>query len=440
MRTILRRALLPALGALTLWAQQSDILIKITGRERPRIAIPDFRGTGEAQAQMGTFNSTLSADIRDSGYFDLLPKTSFPLQVPQRPQDLKPPVNNQRSGPWLTDWSTAPVNADYLAFGYTAPQGGRLVLFGYLYNVRQPDLANAQAIAKVYTGTMDAEGARKVAHEFAADILALAGAQTLVGTKIYFTSSRSGSREVWSMDYDGAGQKQLTNLKSICMNPAISLDGTRLAFTTFTRTGPSIMLLSTQTNRQLPFYNQRASLNATPAFLPSGQILFASTAAGDFSGLKRITESRAIEVHPRANPKNPNEIVFVSGRSGTPQIYRMNLDGTDVVRLTSGEGEAVQPAWSPNGQFIAFAWTRGFAPGNYNVFVMDTASRTYVQLTHGAGRNENPAWAPDGRHLVFTSDRGGATQIWTMLADGTQAKALTTEGRNEQAVWGPPTN
>ena len=323
-------------------------------------------------------------------------------------------------------------------------QRGQLALFGYLYNVRQPDLANAQAINKVYFGTLDAEGARKVAHEFAADILALAGAKSLVGSKIYFTSTRTGTREIWAMDYDGANQKQVTNLRTILMNPAISPDGTRLAYSTFTP-GPSIRVLSTHTGRQLPFYNQRASLNATPEFTADGKILFASTAAGggpnifmsnqDGTGLQRLTSGRAVDMQPRSNPKNPNEIAFTSGRGGLPQVYRMNLDGTDITRLSGGDGEAVQAAWSPNGQFLAFSWTRGFAPGNYNVFVMDVASRNTVQLTHGAGRNENATWAPDGRHLVFASNRAGGTQIWTMLADGTGLKQLTTQGKNEMPVW-----
>jgi TolB protein len=118
-----------------------------------------------------------------------------------------------------------------------------------------------------------------------------------------------------------------------------------------------------------------------------------------------------------------------------PQIYKMNMDGADVMRLTTGEGEAVNPAWHPDGQHIAFAWTKGFAPGNYNIFVMDVASRNTVQLTHGAGRNENPSWAPDGLHLAFSSNRSGSNQIWTMLADGTQLKQLTTRGRNFNPVW-----
>jgi TolB protein len=66
---------------------------------------------------------------------------------------------------------------------------------------------------------------------------------------------------------------------------------------------------------------------------------------------------------------------------------------------------------------------------------MDVATGEYVQLTHGAGRNENPTWAPDGRHIAFARKAGRNSQIYTMLADGTQVRQLTTQGSNEMPVW-----
>ena len=128
--------------------------------------------------------------------------------------------------------------------------------------------------------------------------------------------------------------------------------------------------------------------------------------------------------------------MFSSGRSGPQQIYRMNMDGADLEKLTPGNGEASNPSWHPDGQIIAFAWTQGYATGAFNIFWMDVATRKYTQLTHGEGKNENPSWAPDGAHIVFASTRGGrSSQIWTMLADGTQLQQLTTLGQNERPAW-----
>jgi TolB protein len=156
--------------------------------------------------------------------------------------------------------------------------------------------------------------------------------------------------------------------------------------------------------------------------------------------MRRISHVRAIEVSPKVNPKNASDVVFISGRGGSEQLWRMNIDGGDMERLTSGEGYVSNPAWSPNGQFVAFAWTKGYEPGNYNIFVMDIAKRVPVQLTHGSGRNENPWWGPDGVHLVFSSKRGRATELYTMLADGSHLQQLTTQGDNLQPVWSKAIN
>src|SRR5258708_15389856 len=118
-------------------------------------------------------------------------------------------------------------------------------------------------------------------------------------------------------------------------------------------------------------------------------------ADGGGSNLRRVSHSNSIDVEPKVNPKTGADLVFISGRSGPPQVYRMSIDGTDVVRLTDGTGECANPAWSPDGQHIAFAWRRGFVLGNFNIFVLDVATRGLFQWTQAPGRTHNPTWAPD---------------------------------------------
>ena len=115
----------------------------------------------------------------------------------------------------------------------------------------------------------------------------------------------------------------------------------------------------------------------------------------------------------------------------------MDSDGANVQRMTDS-GYATSPSWSPNGQFLAFAWNRKYgpgAPGGQDIYIMDVASRRWIQLTHEAGRNDFPTWSPDGRHIAFQREGGGGMQIWTMLADGTEQQQLTHGGSFSQPNW-----
>jgi TolB protein len=421
---------------------------------KPHVAVTDFRASGGAAAYIGAFNDTVRSDLEGSPLINFVPKTLYPLQVPQQPSNLiagvAPPsrgavtINANR----LTDWSLPPVSANYLGIGYGAEDQGQFVAFGWFYSTSPSiqSLQQAQVFGKIYTAPMTREGAVDAGHRYAADILAQFGGKSLVGTRIVFVSDRTGAKEIWVMNWDGTDQRQLTNYRSISTFPSASPDGHTVAFTTWAAGYPAIQMFSLDSGRKLPFYNQRASMNAFVTFTPdSKRIIFSSTLAGgnaqlymanvDGSGLRRLTASGAIEVEPKINPKTGTELVDVSGRSGLPQIYRMTVEGTDVQRLSAGTGEATNPSWSPDGAHIAFAWTKGFEPGNYNIFLMDVASQQVTQLTANEGRNENPSFAPDGAHILYASKRGRQSQIWVMNADGTGKHPLTQTGSNEKPFW-----
>ncbi len=462
--------LIPSMGALLVLAAQqnkdfSTIITKNQGL--PKIAIPDFRGAGDAQKFMAAFNQTLSEDVKSSGQLTLISKSMMPAFTPQQPSDfVQPPppqpenprrrggqaisVPQNGGGHWLSDWSGPPASTNYLAFGYTAVQNGVFVLRGWLFDVSRPDASSAQMMGKTYLGSVDEAGARKTAHEFATDIISMFGGKSMFGTHIYYVhqDSARSPKEIWRMDPDGGNPQQLTRFGGLTHEPAVSPDGTKIAFSSNRGFKWDIFVFSVDPVRDLRFYNPNSRMNEQPSFTPDGkQIVFISTegtdrccrifmANLDGSGLRPLTTSVFIDAEPKVNPKTGADIVFSSGRSGPEQIYKMNMDGGDVERLSDGTGEASNPSWHPNGQKIAFSWTRGFAAGKFNVFIMDVSSRSYLQLTHDEGKNENPSWAPDGIHLAFMSNRSGTEQIWTMLADGSQPQQVTKRGLNSTPAWG----
>ena len=401
------------------------------GVEKVRLALPEFKPAGSEQnaALLKTFNDTLWNDLDVSGVVELVSKSFYPLQTPGQPTEVN-----------FLGWNAPPPNAAMLAFGNFGVASGRITVYGWLYDVKNTQ--SPLVLGKQYSDAASDAGARVIAHKFADEIIFRLGGglQGIAESTIYFVSDRTGHKEIWAMDYDGANQRQVTHLGTIALSPRISPDGSRLAFSGLTKTGWEIMLYSLELNRMLSFPHQGGT-NLSPAWSGDGtKLAFSSSRAGspeifvsDAAGgnARRLTDSKGPDVSPVWNRKTNAQLAFVSGRSGLPQIYTMEGDGTNQQRMTD-QGYAVSPTWSPNGQFLTFAWVRKYGPGEpgaSDLYLMDIASKQWVQLSHDGGRNDFPSWSPDGRHIVFQSNRSGTLEIWMMLADGTKVQQLTFSGR-----------
>jgi TolB protein len=409
------------------------------GVERLRLAVPDFKATTADPATpplLKVFNDTLFNDLSYAGIFDVVSKNFYPLQVPGSPADIQ-----------LDAWGNPPPSAAMIAFGNLAKSGDDLNVQGWLFDVKNTQ--SPQVLGKQYHEKATEDNARLIAHRFADEIIFRlgGGVSGVAESKIVFISSRSGNKEVWMMDYDGAGQQQLTKAGSIALSPRIAPDGQRVAYTILGgKGGPQVGMYSLELGRTVNFPRFGGS-NVSPAWSSDGaRLAFSSSMPGDpeiyvtdanGTGPKRLTAYAGPDVSPAWNPKSNSQIAFVSGRTGLPQIYIMDADGTNLQRMTDG-GYAVSPSWSPNGQFLTFAWRRNYgpgAPGGQDIYVMDIATKRWVQLTHELGVCDYPSWSPDSRHIVFEIGRRGGTEIWSMLADGTQIRQLTNKGSNFQPNW-----
>jgi TolB protein len=409
------------------------------GSQKIRLAAADFKPVGgdpQLPPLKAVFDSTLANDLTNAGVFDMVSKSLAPQATPGSPQEMV-----------LSQWSAPPASATMVAFGAISATNGRLVVYGWLFDAG--NAANPQVLAQQYNEAASEDMARTIAHRFADAIIQRLGGgiDGICETKIYFVSNRTGSKEIWVMDYDGANQHAVTHLGTISLSPRISPDNSRLAFSTLDSKGWAIRMFSLDLGRTVSFPTGNVGqTNLSPAWSPDGsKVAFSSDRSGhpeiwiaDANGgsAHRIT-SYSRDVSPVWNPRTGTQLAWVSGRTNEPQIYIMNQDGANVQPMTDG-GYAISPSWSPNGALLTFSWNRKYGPGDpggQDIYVMDIASKKWLQATHEAGNNDFPSWSPDNRHIVFQRQIGHRVQLWEMLADGTQQHQLTYVGDNSMPNW-----
>jgi TolB protein len=406
--------------------QPSNITIILSGRgqaQKIKIAFPAFRGVSGAVSQAGReLEETVRRDLDISGYFEIQgPDVLSGLALTG---DVQQDLAAYRS-----------TGNQVLLLGDVRAEGDRLVFEG-----RVLDLGSGQAVlAKRYRGPFNV--GRRMAHTFADEVIRfLVGKPGIALSTIAFSSDRTGFKEIFAMDYDGADQRRITGHRSTSMSPAWNPSGGALAYTSFFNGPPGIYLADIASGRKRPIVAS-GSLNTSPSFSPDGRrVAFARSLEGnieiftadvDGGHLRRLTNSNAIDTNPAWSPKG-GEIAFTSSRAGNPHLYLMDAEGANQRRLTFDGAYNDGAAWSPEGDLIAYTSRRD---GAFQIAVTHVVTLETVVLTSGPGENESPTFSPDGRKIAFTSRRSGRKQIYVIDLTGGNPRQLTTEGNNDLADW-----
>lgn len=163
--------------------------------------------------------------------------------------------------------------------------------------------------------------------------------------------------------------------------------------------------------------------------------------------MKRLT-SEVDEMSQPAFSPDGQWVAMQSYKGGTFHIWVMHPDGTGLKQVTTGHGDDREPQFSPDGKTIAFSSDRAFT-GSYDIWTVDVATGSVKQLTMGDEEEYEPTWSPDGKTIAyisapFVAGAGGryaakSTDIFTIPVNGGKPKKMMDDkaGKLEAPSWGP---
>lgn len=299
-------------------------------------------------------------------------------------------------------------------------------------------------------------------------VLRVFGAVAAVSLLTGCATMAGGRVREYRLSTTGAAQglSRVTSDKVDEHMPSLSPSGNTLLFETNSRTGMktegAIVGVDPMSGARRTVYTSNSSLAAQPAWEPTGKyFVYSSNSTGSWSLVRTISNSPnaavSIVVNGESAPvvSNPSispdgkRIVFSTYIRGVWHIGMNNLDGTGLMTLM---GEGHDPTFSPDGKRIALVRT---VNGRAQIFTLDTETGSQVvQVTSGESDNVEPAWSPDGQFILFASNRAatkpgrgytsgerterrGRFNIFALRPDGTSLVQMTDGEANSGApTWG----
>lgn len=177
---------------------------------------------------------------------------------------------------------------------------------------------------------------------------------------------------------------------------------------------------------------------------PQGVILFTASAENGIFNLftmdadgynrKQVTKSGDAVIGGRISPDG-KEIVASIEFDEFSQLHVMNNDGSFLRRLRTPQS-AINPAWSPDSKWIAFAGGPRQSESDYHIYVIRADGTALRQLTNAGGSQLQPAWSPDGKWIAYVSNQTGSYQLYLMDIEGSGERiSVINEANYQTPAW-----
>jgi TolB protein len=240
---------------------------------------------------------------------------------------------------------------------------------------------------------------------------------------------------LYFMHADGTGLKNLTGNRVYDSFPALSPDGTRIAFMSERHEDQEIYAMSVEGRDVIRLTDLRGP-DTQPAWSPDGEhIAFISDRDGDReiylmnadgSGILRLTSNKDEESSPAWSPDG-KRIAYISRQGEVVSIVILDLEGNQIARFLEDQTPKSSLAWSPDGDEILIASEYS---GNSEIYLLEVDTGLLFNLSSHASNEKLPAWSSDGELILFASDRSGTWEIYRMYADGSHVLQLTDMNLN----------
>ena len=260
--------------------------------------------------------------------------------------------------------------------------------------------------------------------------------------RIVFATDRDGDREIYAMDLDGRGQINLSRHPGRDQAPAVSPDGSTIAWMSDRSGELGIWLMDADGSRQrqlrslpdadfgLAWSPDGARIAVTLQRPDDGAHDLAVVEVAD-GGITRMTDDAAEQITPGWTPDGDG-LYFVSGSGAATSLERLDVGSGVSEAVAADLPSAAFPVVSPDGSAVLIR----ARTDQFDVLRLDLASGDIENVTANAANDWGAAWSPDGASIVFASDRDGDMEIFLLNLDsGTSSKLTDNNDRDWMPSW-----